>query len=450
MTPQPVAFMVMPFGKKSVGLTDPSIPTTIDFDALWDRVYEPALTALGYEAVRADRDLGALIISEMIQRLAVADLVLADLTLPNANVYYELGVRHAAQQHGCVLISADWARPMFDLAQMRRARFPLPDGSIPADAAEPTVNSLIEQIKPLIAGTSPVFDAIPGYPGSPDKTVMSAFRSAVDDLASFQAEVRAVNFQPITERAQAARAIVERYGDQPAVRESVALQLLRLLRDTATNSDDWTYLLQYIERLPAYLARQPLVLEYRVVALAKKDDVVAAAATIEQVIADHGGTAERFGLLGGRYKDLMHKADNPQQRSHYLNKAIDSYEKGMRLDLNNYYPASNLPRLYRQRGSNEDLRRASEAAVIATEACRRAIALGLDDEWTKPTLLGMAFYRGDVVDAQQLKARVEEEGPGAWQLKSTLRDLSTDIEQQDDPAIQQALSQILSALQQLL
>jgi tetratricopeptide (TPR) repeat protein len=279
---------------------------------------------------------------------------------------------------------------------------------------------------------------------------MSAFRSAVDDLASFQAEVRAVNFQPVADRARAARAIIERYGDQPAVRESVTLRLLSLLRDTARDPDDWTYLLQYIERLPAHLKHQPLVLENRSLALAKQGDLAAAAATLEQLIADHGGTSERFGLLGGRYKDLMRKADTPQQKRGYLNKAIESYENGMRFDLNNYYPASNLPRLYRQRGSDDDLRRAGETAVIATEACRRALSLGLSDEWTKPTLLGMAFYRGDVADAEQLKSRVEDEGPGAWQLDSTLRDLGTDIEQQADPAIREALSEILTALRQLL
>src|SRR6218665_1580869 len=100
--PKPVAFVVMPFGVKAVGQTEPNIPANVDFDALWERVYEPALRELGYEAVRADRDLGALIISEMIQRLAAADLVVADVTLPNANVYYEVGVRHAAQKRGCV------------------------------------------------------------------------------------------------------------------------------------------------------------------------------------------------------------------------------------------------------------------------------------------------------------------------------------------------------------
>ena len=80
------------------------MPTEVDFDALWENVYQPVLEKdLGYKAVRADRDVGALIISQMVQRLAVADLVVADITLANANVYYEIGVRHAAKAQGCVL-----------------------------------------------------------------------------------------------------------------------------------------------------------------------------------------------------------------------------------------------------------------------------------------------------------------------------------------------------------
>lgn len=129
--PDQVAFVVMPFNRKQTGHTEMGVPTEVDFDALWENVYQPVLEKdLGYKAVRADRDVGALIISQMVQRLAVADLVVADITLANANVYYEIGVRHAAKAQGCVLIAADWARPVFDLDQMRQLRFPLTDGNV--------------------------------------------------------------------------------------------------------------------------------------------------------------------------------------------------------------------------------------------------------------------------------------------------------------------------------
>jgi hypothetical protein len=374
-TLKPVAFMVMPFGEKPVDRADPGIPAKIDFDELWERVYEPALEQLGYEAVRADRDVGALIINEMIRRLTVADLVVADVTLPNANVYYEIGVRHAAAQRGCVLVAADWARATFDLAQMRQLRFPLTDGTVPQDQADFARAKLVNGLKPLIGGTSPVFEAVTGYPDHINPSVNSTFRSAVEELSAFDAEVRAVRFLPAARRFARACEIVRRYRYQRAVSDAVALRLLQLLHDTAQGHDDWAFELDFIASLPPHLASGPAVQERRALALGKRGDVVESAAALEQLIARHGGSSERYGLLGGRYKKLMGSAAAPEWRR-YLDKAIESYENGMQLDLNDYYPSCNLPRLYRERGSQQDLVRADEVAVIVTEACRRAIALG--------------------------------------------------------------------------
>ncbi len=80
--------------------------------------------------MRADQDTGALIINQMLERLYFADLVLADMTIPNGNVYYEVGIRHAAKKTGCVLLAADWSKQLFDVAQMRTVRYPMPDGNI--------------------------------------------------------------------------------------------------------------------------------------------------------------------------------------------------------------------------------------------------------------------------------------------------------------------------------
>src|SRR5215469_10811740 len=96
--PRPICFMVMPYSTKFTGTPAPAgAPDKINFDRLWDAALRPAIDAAGYEPVRASEDIGALFINEMIERLAISDLVLADVSIPNGNVYYEVGIRHAAQ-----------------------------------------------------------------------------------------------------------------------------------------------------------------------------------------------------------------------------------------------------------------------------------------------------------------------------------------------------------------
>jgi hypothetical protein len=56
-------------------------------------VFAPTIQSLGHDPVRGDQDTGALIINQTVERLYFADLVLADMTIPNGNVYYEVGVR---------------------------------------------------------------------------------------------------------------------------------------------------------------------------------------------------------------------------------------------------------------------------------------------------------------------------------------------------------------------
>ena len=443
--PRPIAFMVMPFGEKETGRIEPGVPGKVDFDALWERVYEPVLSELDYTAVRADRDVGALIISEMIQRLAIADVVVADLSLPNGNVYYEIGVRHAAKPRGCVLVSANWGKQLFDVQQMPQLRFPLVDGSVGKEAVIAASTVLKGQMKALVAGSSPVFDAVPGYPDDIELDRATAFRADVAALSEFNAEVRAVNFAPKNERRAAALAVLHRHGATSAVRDAIVLQLIRLIRDEV----GWAEVLDYIAQLPDYLTQHPLIIDQRVLAVAKSGNPALAAAELEELLSVQE-TAERRGLLGGRYKQLMINSTSDFEKRRYLNLAITSYERGMQLDLNNYYPASNLPRLYRARSGPGDLLRAEQVATVATEACRRALALGVEDEWTKATLLGMAFYKGDVVEAQRLRDEVMQEGPDPWQLESTLDDLKVDVGHQPDEEVRKQLGAVLSAFDMLI
>ena len=179
-----LCFMIMPYGRKATQVEpSSSAPGDIDFNALWDKAFAPTIQSLGYDPVRADQDTGALIITQMVERLYFADLVLADMTIPNGNVYYEVGVRHAAKRTGCVLLAADWSKQLFDVAQMRTIRYPLKEGNI-EDATAMAVSEAIKgPIDALSRGDSPVFSSIKGYPTNPDPTAASTMKDVMAQTA---------------------------------------------------------------------------------------------------------------------------------------------------------------------------------------------------------------------------------------------------------------------------
>jgi hypothetical protein len=122
---RPHAFVAMPFGTK-LGADG----QTIDFNRIYTEYIFPALTNAGLEAIRADEELRAGDIrTDMFQELLVADLVVADLTIDNPNVWYELGVRHALHARGVVLVSGGRVTTAFDLYTDRKLRYTLKNGA---------------------------------------------------------------------------------------------------------------------------------------------------------------------------------------------------------------------------------------------------------------------------------------------------------------------------------
>lgn len=104
---QPRAFVIMPFGKNppghdfSVRGKAPRADFVIDFDRIYQSLFKPALEKAGYEVARADSAANAGgIRTDMFFELVTADLVVADLSILNANVYYELGVRQSSSLTG--------------------------------------------------------------------------------------------------------------------------------------------------------------------------------------------------------------------------------------------------------------------------------------------------------------------------------------------------------------
>ena len=118
------AFVVMPFStRKPVGFDGQEIEPhrEINFDHVYDHLFVPALKQAGYEAFRADSEVGAGDIrTDMFFELVTADLVVADISILNANVFYELGIRHGVCPRGVLIVKNNLvpSRP-FDIAPDR-------------------------------------------------------------------------------------------------------------------------------------------------------------------------------------------------------------------------------------------------------------------------------------------------------------------------------------------
>lgn len=105
-------FVISPIGPESSDIRRRA-------DQILKHVISPAVDACGFEAIRADQiSEPGLITTQVIQHIIDDPLVIADLTGSNANVFYELAIRHAIRKPLVQIIQKDEKIP-FDVAGMR-------------------------------------------------------------------------------------------------------------------------------------------------------------------------------------------------------------------------------------------------------------------------------------------------------------------------------------------
>ena len=150
------AFVIRPFGKK----TDAS-GTAIDFEQVHAQLIAPALKDAGLGGGTTGEIIDAGNVREdMFSLIIEADLVVCDITVHNANVFYELGIRHALRKRRTVLIKGDPVSDTtpFDVLTDRYVPYNIGD---PA-AARTTLTSAIRATLVSDRETdSPVFKMLP-------------------------------------------------------------------------------------------------------------------------------------------------------------------------------------------------------------------------------------------------------------------------------------------------
>lgn len=107
-----VCFMITPIGKEGSEVRK-------NADEVMEYIISPVCQDFGYSVVRADKMANSgLITKAIIEQIISADLVIADLTGNNPNVFYELAIRHSYRKPAIQIIKGDIEIP-FDVSNMR-------------------------------------------------------------------------------------------------------------------------------------------------------------------------------------------------------------------------------------------------------------------------------------------------------------------------------------------
>jgi len=344
---RPHAFVVMPFGKKKGG--DGSL---YDFNTIYQTLIKPALEDAGFEAFRADEETSSGdILTDMFQELLLADLCICDLSIDNANVYYELGIRHAFRKRGVVHIQAGRAYMPFDIFNVRTLPYHITPEGVPDPAF---IRTDIQAIARMTRDTwasdrdaihSPIFNLLTGLKEPERRTLRTPLATGFwreynewkERVTVAQRQKRIGDILLLTEEIQ-----------NPLIKEEAIGEAGRALANMGRNE---LALVQYRKGLEANASNLTFRREeaFHLNRLGRVDEAIV---KIENLLTDFPNDTEAISYLGRIYKEMW--ADSWKQITdrakrmkcafesyHWLIKAADIYMKGFHINLNYEYPGVN-------------------------------------------------------------------------------------------------------------
>jgi len=344
---RPHAFVIMPFGRKQ----GPD-GRWIDFNSIYQTLIKPALEEAGFESFRADEETASGdILTDMFQELLLADLAIADLSIDNANVFYELGIRHAFRKRGIVHIQAGRAYMPFDIFNVRTLPYHCDENGCPDSAhLQKDKQLLVKMIidtwqKDRNAIHSPVFNLLNGLVEPDRKNLRTPLATGYwQQLSALQSRIESAKRQ-------------KRIGDvvllaeevtNPLVKEDVLGEAGRALKGMGNSA---LALKEYNQGLRL----NPDNLEFRceeayhLSKLGQSDDAIV---KLEKVLQDEPTCVKATTYLARLYRDLWkdtwtdiadedRRIQTAYESSFLLQRAIANYLRGYRLDQNDYYPGIN-------------------------------------------------------------------------------------------------------------
>ena len=422
----------MPFGQKR----DERLGHVIDFDAIYRDGIKPALDHLPVDVIRADEERsGGVIHVAMFERLLLAEIAIVDVTIDNANVFYELGVRHTARGHSTIIVASKDRILPFDIAMVRSVPYTLDAGVLTLENAVAFAAQLEARVREMLAredpdNDSPVFQMIPSYQGATLDFEPSSFRERSLRLNELRHELAAARHLDQKAAISAIGAIErQELAKISDANFELVLDVLLSYRDVKAFNE----LLLLVDRLPKTLyERSVRIHQLQAFALNKRnegDDRVTAIGILQGIVNAKGDDSETCGLLGSIFKqrfDAAVAAKDPFKTKAALVESIKWYRRGFLADPRDYYPGINLCTLLALEGSGKSLTELKETIPAVRLAVRRSGGVDSNDYWVVATMLELAVLDNDWEGAQDAYGRIvvlaegaPHEKPHAWMLEST-------------------------------
>jgi hypothetical protein len=177
-------FIVRPFGIKKV-LTKTNQVVEFDFDKVERELIQPAMKLANLKGgTTAEVFAAGDIREDMFSSLLTADVVIADITIHNANVFYELGIRHALRNKSTVLLKCSgFEETPFDIIGYRYQNYQIEQPAAVIDSLTKTLKETINNNRT----DSPVFNVLPSLQTQDPERFLALPSDFINDMRSAEA-----------------------------------------------------------------------------------------------------------------------------------------------------------------------------------------------------------------------------------------------------------------------
>lgn len=409
----------MPFGTK----TDAS-GKSIEFDLVYESILKPAVIKSNLTPIRADEEfIGGIIHKPMFERLMLCDYAIADLTSANANVFYELGIRHGIRPHSTILTFSEGIRLPFDVAPLRALPYSLDEYGVPNDIDNDIVK-IVGRLEECRNPTddSPLFQLVADMPRVDIARLKTdTFRESIQYSESKKEKLKIARNTGLDQ----VKEVEKELGNLVDVDPAIIVDLFLSYRAV----EDWDSMIELSNKMSPILKGTILIQEQLGFAYNRKGEHQKAESLLIDLIESHGTSSETNGILGRVYKDLWAKAKNSDQKlksEAYLDKAIVYYMEGFEADWRDAYPGINAITLMEMKNPIDQ--RQSKILPVVRYAVERRLSTKNPDYWDYATLLELNILGRNKDEASTTLSKVLISIREKWEPKTTANNIQKIIE----------------------